>query len=113
MGTRFLIPVVALITSGVSGCGTISDQLLSDPRRYTVYACSNVDAEMKATRDRILELEQLMSRASQATGGEVANVIAYRSEYLQNKSRLTALVQAAAEKKCATESEYLSGRSVY
>jgi hypothetical protein len=36
--------------------------------------------------------------ASQDAGGAVANVLAYRSEYLQNKGRLTGLAKAAADK---------------
>jgi hypothetical protein len=113
MGMRLLAPIAALITCAVRGCDTISDELLADPSRYTIYACGNIDAEMKATRGRVIELGQLMSRASQATGGEVVNVVAYRSEYFQNKSRLTALAKMAAQKRCAAESEYMSRRAVY
>ena len=54
-----------------------------------------------------------MSRAEQSTGGAFVNLVAYRTEYLQNKGRMAAMKKAAAEKKCAIDSEYSSRRSVY
>ena len=84
-------------------------------RRLTprVYDCANIESSMSAARVRNDEIEQLMSRAAQGTGGAFVNLVAYRTEYLQNKGRMAAMKKAAAEKKCAIDSEYSSRRSVY
>jgi hypothetical protein len=110
---RSVIPIVAVISCGVCACDTIGEQVVSDPSRYATYPCGNIEAEMATTISRQAELEQLMSRSSQGAGGAVANVLAYRTEYFQNKGRLTGLAKAAADKKCISESEYTSRRSLY
>ena len=91
----------------------VGTELMSDPSKYTVYDCTNIESAMSAARVRNDELEQLMSRAEQSTGGAFVNLVAYRTEYLQNKGRMAAMRKVAAEKKCAIDSEYSSRRSVY
>ena len=85
----------------------------ADPGKYTLYSCRDVDTAMSTTTARITELEQLIARASQGTGGTVMAAVAYRSEYNQARSQLRALKVAAAEKQCVVNSEYSSERSVY
>ena len=101
--------------SGCAGVGdeTLSDSLTSDPGKYTLYNCRDVDTAISTTRLRITELEQLIARASQGSGGTVMAAVAYRSEYSQARGQLRALKVAAAEKQCVVNSEYSSQRSLY
>jgi hypothetical protein len=109
---------LVLIAGTVSGCAGVGDDTLghaltADPGKYTLYNCRDVDTAMSTAMLRITELEQLISRASQGTGGTVMAAVAYRSEYNQARSQLRALKVAAAEKQCVVNSEYSSQRSVY
>ena len=109
---------VWLIAGAVSGCagvgdGTMGDALTADPGKYILYNCRDVDTAISTTTLRITELEQLIARASQGTGGAAMAAVAYRSEYNQARGQLRALKVAAAEKQCVVNSEYSSGRSVY
>jgi hypothetical protein len=107
-----------LVAGAISGCAGAGDETLhhaftADPGKYTLYSCRDVDTALSTTTLRITELEQLIARASQGTGGTVMAAVAYRSEYNQARSQLRALKVAAAEKQCVANSEYLSRRSVY
>jgi hypothetical protein len=83
------------------------------PGRFDAFPCPNIDQRIQTVRTRRIELEQLMARSSQGAGGEFVNALAYRSEYVQTGGELKELAKAAADKKCAAESQYSSGRQVY
>ena len=83
------------------------------PGRYEAFPCPNIDERIQAVRTRRIELEQLMARSSQSPGGEFVNALAYRSEYVQLGGESQELAKASADKKCAAESRYSSGRQVY
>ena len=68
---------------------------------------------MTALRFRQVELEQLMARSSQGAGGEFVNTIAYRGEYAQGRGDLIELAKTKADKQCASESKFSSGRAVF
>jgi len=108
---------LALLAGGLAGCGSMSDEMagraLISPGRYDVYPCANLELRIKEVQARRVELEQLMARSSQTAGGEFVNVIAYRTEYLQTGGELQELARASSEKKCAADSRYSSGRTVY
>ena len=110
-------PALLLIAVAVAGCAgggdATMDDAFADPGKYVLYSCRDVDTGISTTTIRITELEQLISRASQGTGGSVMAAVAYRSEYNQARAQLRALKVAAAEKQCVVNSEYLSRRSVY
>jgi hypothetical protein len=101
----------------LAGCGTITDETagraMMAPGRYDVYPCPNIEARLKDVQKRRTELEQLMTRSSQSPGGEFINAMAYRSEYVQTGGDLEELTRASAEKKCASDSQYSSRRTVY
>ena len=101
----------------LAGCGSISDEAagraMMAPGRFDTFPCPNIDERIQGVRTRRIELEQLMARSSQSPGGEFVNALAYRSEYVQLGGEHQELVKAAADKKCAAESRYSSGRQVY
>jgi hypothetical protein len=104
-------------TLALAACGTISDEFggraAVSPGKYTIYPCPNIEARIIETKRRRTELEQLMARSSQSAGGEFVNAIAYRTEYVQTGGDLEELSRASSEKKCAVDSKYSSGRTVY
>ena len=114
---RLLAGAATLLALGLAGCGTLSDdtagRAMAAPGRYDVYACSNIEEAIQATRNRRTELEQLMARSSQSPGGGVVNALAYRTEYVQTGGQLQELAKAKTDKKCAAESNFSSGRQLY
>jgi hypothetical protein len=103
--------------AGLAGCASVGERsaasAFTSPGKYNVYTCQDIENSIAAVRFRQLELEQLMARASQGAGGEFVNTIAYRGEYAQGRGDLTELDKAKAEKQCASESKYSSGRAVF
>jgi hypothetical protein len=83
------------------------------PGQHQFYTCGDVQDRVTALRLRQAELEQLMGRASQSAGGEFVNSIAYRSDYLETRGEITVLRQVFADKQCAAESKFSSGRAVF
>jgi hypothetical protein len=109
--------ISAVLATGLAGCGSVSERTLagafSSPGKYDVFTCQDVESYIKANQLRRIELEQLMSRASQSAGGEFVNTIAYRGEYAQAKGDEIELAKAKEEKRCAIDSKFSSGRSVF
>ena len=109
--------VAAMLMVGLAGCGSISDRTaaaaFTSPGKYNVYTCDDVERAMLVLRARQVELEQLMARASQGVGGEFVNTIAYRGEYAQGRGDLIELAKAKADKQCAVDSKFSSGRAVF
>jgi hypothetical protein len=109
--------VFIALAFGVAGCGSISEQTAATafvaPGRYHVFPCQELDNRIRSTQDRVLELEQLMARTAQGTGGQFINAIAYQSEYLHMRGQLKAMSDTAADKNCSSKSQWSSQRSVF
>ena len=107
----------ALLAAGLAGCGSISERTaaaaFTSPGKYNMYTCQDVETSMVKLRTRQEELEQLMARASQSVGGELVNTIAYRGEYAQARGELLELGRVKADKQCAVDSKFSSGRAVF
>ena len=105
------------LAAALGACGTISDQTTASafvsPGKYSVYTCSDINAQTLVSRRRQIELEQLMARASQSAGGEIINAFSYRTEYLQTRGELAELSRVASDKQCAVDSKFSSGRAVF
>jgi hypothetical protein len=111
------VAAAAVLSAGLAGCGTISEQTASmavtSPGKYNMYTCQDVESSLKTLSARQVELEQQLARASQGTGGEFINTIAYRGEYAQTRGQLLELTKTKADKQCATDSKFSSGRAVF
>jgi hypothetical protein len=106
-----------LLAACLSGCGSISEQTAASafiaPGRFNINTCQDIEERAVALRTRQVELEQLMARASQGAGGELINAMAYRSEYAQARGESIELAKAKADKQCASDSQFSSGRAVF
>ena len=109
--------VAAMLMVGLAGCGSISDRTaaaaFTSPGNTTSTPARISKEPLRLLRVRQVELEQLMARASQGAGGEFVNTIAYRGEYAQGRGELIELAKAKADKQCAAESKFSSGRAVF
>jgi hypothetical protein len=109
--------LIVLSALGLGGCGSISERTAATafvaPGRYSIYQCHDLDNRIRSAQNRVLELEQLMARTAQGTGGQFINAIAYQSEYAHTRGQLKAMSDTAADKNCASQSQWSSQRSVF
>jgi hypothetical protein len=109
--------MAAVLATGISGCGSVNEGTgagaFTSPGKFYLYTCEDIERYIVVFRARILELEQLMSRASQGAGGEFVNMIAYRGEYAQYRGEMAEITKAKADKQCAVDSKFSSGRAVF
>src|SRR4249919_818394 len=107
----------SVLATSLSNCGSVSEQsaagAFTSPGKYNIYTCEDVEKHLVANQTRKTELEQLMSRASQGAGGEFVNIIAYRGDYALVRSDLAELSKAKADKQCAVNNKFSSGRAVF
>jgi hypothetical protein len=79
------------------------DPVFSDPAKYDFLACKDLVQREGQLAKREQELRDLMDKASQGTGGGVANALAYRTDYLNARGELRVLREVAQRKECARE----------
>ena len=112
-----LFGVLIMLALGLAACGNISERTAASafvaPGRYDIYQCKELDDRIRSTQSRVLELEQLMARTAQGTGGQFINAIAYQSEYQHMRGQLKAMSDTAADKNCNSKSPWSSRRSVF
>ena len=112
-----LLAVAAIAAAALGGCANVSEQTAASafvaPGKFDLYTCQDIERRVATTRNRQIELEQLMARSAQAPGGEFINTLVYRSEHLQARGELDLLAKAATERQCATKSQWSSGRAVF
>jgi hypothetical protein len=111
------LAVAAVAAAALSGCANVSERTAASafvaPGKFNLYTCQDIERQVATTRNRQIELEQLMARSAQAPGGEFINTLVYRSEHLQARGELDLLAKAATERQCATKSQWSSGRAVF
>ena len=85
---------------GGTGAASADDETMSKflvaPGNYILFNCQQLDVAAKTNQKRIAELEALMAKS----GNELANMVAYRPEYLQLRGEMADLRREAADKKC-------------
>jgi hypothetical protein len=90
---------IFLIATGMSGCES-ADMLFSVPGNFDYFSCASIAATATATLKRQQELQELIDRAEQDTGGTLVAAAAYRTEYFKTRGDLKQLDEAARNKKC-------------
>jgi uncharacterized protein YceK len=114
---HWIVAIVSLFAAGLAGCGSVGERTeagaFTSPGKYNLYTCEDIDRQIRGIRARQIELDQVMSRASQSAGGDFVNAIAYRGEYAQSRGELAELAKAKSDKQCAVDSKFSSGRAVF
>lgn len=116
--SRLLAAGAALLAAGLAGCGGgLSDMtgpsMLVAPGKYAVYACQDLETNIRSRQSRQTDLEKLMEKSSGSPAGEFVNVIAYRAEYSQNRAEIDELVRTAQNKQCIIQSPWSSRRVIF
>ena len=106
-----LIAISALVA--VAGC-TSHDLVTSAsrPGKFRLYSCDQLDKRGAELVKRERELNDLMQKARQGAGGEIAIAIAYQNEYNIVLGDLRELELTGTERNCVLKFRSVSERAV-
>jgi hypothetical protein len=85
---------------------------MARPGKYRLYNCDELTARGVEIIKREKELRELMAKARQGPGGEVAVALAYQSEYNMALGDLQELETAGAARKCTLKHRPISDQVV-
>ena len=102
----------------LAGCGgSLTDQMGHSawvvPSKYQYHNCLQAQEADRGFAIRQKEVEELMARSSKGPGGELVNVMAYRSEYQQVLGERKEIAVVLERKQCTLDSKRSSDRQVF
>jgi hypothetical protein len=99
---RLLICRLLVLTVPLAGCaGAIEQQsLFAQPGKFRFLPCKDLALRATALATRERELNSLMERASQGTGGSIINPLVYGPDLQQVRADTRELQKAQNEKNC-------------
>jgi hypothetical protein len=80
--------------------------------KFRLYDCALLDKRGGELLKRERELDDLMQRARQGSGGELAVAIAYQNEYNMVKGDLREIETSGADRKCVLKYRTVTDRAV-
>ena len=102
-----------LLAVALSGCaGHEFETAASRPGKFRQYDCALLDKRGSELLRRERELTDLMQRARQSAGGELAIAIAYQNEYNTVKGDLREIELTGADRNCVLKYRTASERAV-
>ena len=112
--TRIVLAVLSMTTPVLlSACASQEFGISSSrPGKYNLYNCDQLNRRGAESVRRERELQELMQKAGQGPGGEIAIAIAYRSEYNVVQGDLLEIERVGAEKKCVMKHRVVSDQVV-
>ena len=99
MRLAFAAVCLAVLTSGCSIA--LDDSIYAASGKFDFLDCPSIAERAKKASAREAELTQLMTRAAEATGGQVVNAVVYQDELNSVRAELVALHKTADDKHCA------------
>jgi len=97
-----LLPLLLLLL--LAGCtaseGDSTSRFLVAPGKYALFNCPQIAQQAKDNGDRQRELEALMLKAGDDSGGRLVSAMAYKPEYYQLRGEMADLRRQAIDKKC-------------
>jgi hypothetical protein len=100
------LAAVAVSAICLGGCVLAPDSfeaVFTDPVKYDFLPCKDLDQREQILAKRERDMRELMDKASQDTGGAVANALAYRTDYLNVRGELKQVREVFQRKECARE----------
>jgi hypothetical protein len=107
---RLLLPRAAAVAPlmlgltlalGLGGCASSVSEMgdnmtlaFADPAKYDYFDCKQLEAERKALKTKIEDLERLMAKAQTGAAGPVVAELAYRNDYISFRGQ-SKLAEAA------------------
>lgn len=110
-----ILPGRIVIALAVLLGGCTSQELIEGaarPGKYRLYNCQELTTRGIEIVKREAELRDLIAKARQGPGGEIAVALAYQTEYNQTRGDLQELEITGAEKKCTLKHRSVSDQVV-
>lgn len=103
-----LVAALALCLAFASGgCSMVLDDnsavFSAAPGKYDYLDCKGIAERTETNSKRTAELDGLMQKASQSSGGQVIGTMVYKDEYNTVQGDQLALRKAADEKRCSPD----------
>jgi hypothetical protein len=97
--------MLALLAWGaaLAGCASVGDNLsgaFSDPAKYDLYECKQLQPERDRLTARAAELQGLMTKAETGVAGSVVAEVAYRNDLITTRSQQRLVDEAWRRNKC-------------
>lgn len=100
---RRLICAAALVLGAVlAACSETVNEftVFADPGKYEYHSCDQLAGQRKAFVSKEQELQLLIDKAKQSTGGTAISVIAYQTDYVTAREEIKVIDATARIKKC-------------
>ena len=85
----YAVLAVLVLGAGLAGCASVGDNFsgaFSDPAKYDLYECKQLETERKTLATRTAELQGLIDKAQTGAGGSVVGELAYRNDYISARA---------------------------
>ncbi len=97
-------PLLFAFALALGGCATggggATSSAFVDPAKYSLYNCKQLDDARKTVFEKVSELQGLMAKAEQSTGGSLISGIAYQTDYLSARDNLALIDEERARNRC-------------
>ncbi len=106
---------VLMIAAALSACSTTDDFSMTplvNPGKYQYHSCDQIAAAVKGQVARRDELQGLINRAEQSTGGVVVGALAYRTDFANTNQEIQILAATAREKNCTMPADWSSSGAI-
>jgi hypothetical protein len=100
---RLAVLALLLVGGGLAGCASVGDNFsgaFSDPAKYDLYECKQLQPERDRLTARAAELQGLMTKAETGVAGSVVAEVAYRNELITTRSQQRLADEAWRRNKC-------------
>jgi hypothetical protein len=100
--------------AALAGC-TAADNpttIFADPGKYQYFTCEQLVGQRSYWSGREKELQQLMDKAGESTGGGIVGVLAYKADKVQAAEELKVVESTARAKSCADAENWRSNSVV-
>ncbi len=94
---------VLALGAGLAGCASVGDNMsaaFSDPAKYDLYECKQLEPERLSLATRIKDQQALMAKAETGVAGSLVAEVAYRNELIALQSQQKLAEEAWRRNRC-------------
>lgn len=110
------VAITISATALLAGCSINTEEIAASyvaPGKFELLNCQEIHEQSRGKFTEIERLKILMDKARQSPGGDVAVVLAYRTEYTLRYGEFRMLQDTAIRKNCDSRQLSISERSLW
>lgn len=112
----FRAVTAVIVSATIGGCSLNTDEIATSfvaPGKFDLLSCQEIFQQARIKFTEIEKLRDLMDKAKQGPGGDVAVALAYRTEYTTRYGEWRTLQDTAVRKNCDNRQQSISERSLW